>query len=46
VPPGRRVAFEALPHVSIANEARSLRRLLDKRLPAGTIRKRQPSYAA
>jgi hypothetical protein len=37
VPPRRRVAFEALPQISIANEARSLRRLLNRRLPAGTI---------
>jgi len=37
VPPGRTVAFDALPRVSIADEARSLRRLLDQRLPKGTV---------
>jgi hypothetical protein len=37
VPPRRIVPFGALPQVREANEARSLRRLLDKRLPEGTV---------
>jgi hypothetical protein len=37
VPPMHRVCFNALPQVSIANYMRPLRRLLNRRLPVGTI---------
>ena len=37
VPPRRIVLLGALPQVRETNEARSLRRLLDKRLPEGTV---------
>ena len=37
VPPRRTVAFDALPQMRVADEARSLRRLLKDRLPMGTM---------
>ena len=37
VPPRRIVPFDALPQMTVADEARSLRRLLDKRLPEGPV---------
>jgi hypothetical protein len=37
VPPRRIVPFDALPQMTVADEARSLRRLLDKRLPKGIV---------
>jgi hypothetical protein len=37
VPPRRIVPLDALPQMRVADEARSLRRLLDKRLPEGPV---------